>query len=190
MLALGLITMYSRCGLLPDAVAVYDALIATAGGGRPDAVVINALVSACGRCGEPGQALRLLDDIDRFGLQLDDLGFRLLAAVAGETGDAVAAKRLLARLQRALPASGADGLDCHQLIKALLGNITSSKDMLEPSHCASSIITNTLSVLDMMGQQGISNANHFSPLVAACTITGNVVLAGRCMHVSAAAWLP
>jgi len=173
--------MYSRCGLLPDAVAVYDALTAAAGG-RPDAVVINALVSACRRCGEPGQALRLLDDIDRFGLQLDDLGFRLLAAVAGETGDAVAAKRLLARLQRALPASGADGLDCHQLIKALLDNVDGCKDMSEPNHRASSRIADALSVLDVMDQRGISkHANHFSPLVAACTVAGDVDL-GRQVH--------
>jgi pentatricopeptide repeat protein len=185
-LASGLITMYSRCGLLHDAVAVYDALIAAAavgGGSRPDAVFINALVGACRRCGEPGQALRVLDDIDRFGLELDDLGFRLLAAAAGEAGDAVAAKRLLARLQGRLTASGADGLDCHQLIKALLSNVDGGgQGIPEANDRAASRIADAFSVLEVMDQRGISkHANHFSPLVAACTVAGDVDL-GRQVH--------
>ena len=99
--AAGLVGVYTKCGHLDDAVAVYDGLMAAEG--RPDTTVISALANAFRKHGQPARALSLLDHIERFHIVPDKMCLHQLAAACGETGDVAAAKRVLAWLQDATP---------------------------------------------------------------------------------------
>lgn len=102
--------------------SIYDGLIAS--GKQPNAFVINALIGTCRQCGEPGRALsRLLDDIDRFGVALNQVSIHLMTAACAEARDWQSAKRLLAKMEQAtffdiVPTM----VDCGQLAKALVSN--------------------------------------------------------------------
>jgi hypothetical protein len=115
--------LISACGRRRDLKQALDNTRFIASGHQPNVVVIGSLVSACRRCGEPGRALRLLDDLDRFNIAIDESSFHMLAAAAAEAGDAVAAKRLLVQLQGGRLPFKANSVDCGQLIKGLVTSI-------------------------------------------------------------------
>ena len=201
--ASSLISMYSKCGSLDDAVAVFadmcrrggpeldvgvwtammaafgqhgDALKALetyqqmlSAGHRPNAVVVNALVSACRQCGHPGRALHLLADIDRFGIKWDEMLLHMLAAACGEAGDAVAAKKLLAMMRGGGMGFKANTVDCGQLVKALVSNSNPDTDT------ATLNLNNALSVLDLMNEQGIPPTSQlFATLLPTCSDNGQL----------------
>ena len=152
---------------LDRAFDIFNALIAA--GHQPDTVVINALVGACRRCGQPGRALRLMDDIDRFGVKWNEILFHLLAAACGEAGDAVAAKKLLAMMRRGDMGFKADTTDCGQLVKALVSGSSPDTDI------ATHNLDDALSVLDLMDEQGIPlDAQLFAMLLPACGDNGEL----------------
>jgi pentatricopeptide repeat protein len=169
--------LISACGRrrdLKQALGVYAQFIAS--GHQPNAVLIGSLVSACRRCGEPGRALRLLDDLDRFDIAIDESSFHMLAAASAEAGDAAAAKRLLVRLQEGRLPFKANSVDCGQLIKGLVTGVDPD------SAGASSRIADALALLDLMEEQAIAqNSCHFTPVLAACAATGEAAI-GRQLH--------
>jgi pentatricopeptide repeat protein len=169
--------LISACGRrrdLTQALDVYAKFIAS--GHQPNVVVIGSLVSACRRCGEPGRAIRLLDDLDRFNIVIDESSFHMLAAAAAEAGDAVAAKRLLVQLQGGRLPFKANSVDCGQLIKGLVASIDPD------SAGASSRIADALALLELMEVEGIAlNSCHFTPVLAACAATGEAAI-GRQLH--------
>jgi pentatricopeptide repeat protein len=185
----GLIGMYGKCGRLEDAIAVYDAL-AKDRGRQPDVGVINALVHASRQCGQPGRALPLLDDMQRFRIAPDELCFHQLAAACAEAGDATAAKRMVEWMREGRLGFKASGTDCGQLVKALVARIIGPESGLKDSSSSSSSssggatrLTDALAVLQLMEDQGtMADAGHcFSMLFAACGEQGEVDV-GRRLH--------
>ena len=152
---------------LDRAFDIFNALIAA--GHQPNTVVFNALVNACRQCGQPGRALRLMDDIDRFGVKWNEILFHLLAAACGEAGDAVAAKKLLAMMRRGDMGFKANTTDCGQLVKALVSGSSPDTDI------ATRNLDDALSVLDLMDEQGIPPTSHlFAMLLPACADNGEL----------------
>jgi len=186
---------------LDHAFAVYETLTAAHSHHLPNMVVINALINTCRQCGHPGRALpRLLDDVERFGLQLDALAFHLLTAACGEAGDRETAKRLVAKLRGGHLDFTPDAVDCAQLIKALLihteattrdhdHHLEASSDAVmgrESARLSSSggkaslSPADAVSVLEVMDERGIApNRGCFALLLPACGESGDLALARR-----------
>ncbi len=88
---------------------------------------MSELMRMCLAAKQPRRAVALLDDIDRLQLPLDNLMFGLLARASSMSSDAVAAKRLLGKMQKTSGGGSStvvgsfkpNAMDCSQLILTL-----------------------------------------------------------------------
>lgn len=75
-----LVTMYSKCGSLEDAVSVFELMIS------PDLVSWNAIIAAYGQHGNYDKALSLFEEMEKSGVKPDGVTFLSVLSACGHVG--------------------------------------------------------------------------------------------------------
>ncbi len=116
----------------------------TASGVKRAQRVFSGLMNVCLLCKQPHRALPLLDEMEQWSLTLDRSSFCHLLRACGSTGDAVTAKKLLAKVKAEAQFNKVNVIDCTQLVLAF-----------ERNRHGTIQIEEVRSVLDVMRQQGV-----------------------------------
>jgi pentatricopeptide repeat protein len=130
--ATSLITLFGKENNIDQAWKVYQTLLESKEH-KPNPFVYNALLSACKRCGQYEQSIRLLNDMEKYGVNPDELGFRLLIGACVQTNDVETAKKLVEKVTSQEYTVALDAYHCTRLLQifAKEGRMSDAANMLE-----------------------------------------------------------
>lgn len=129
-----LISAFKHIQDLAKALEVYRLLVAPSSKARPNTAVTKSMLSAHRQLRHKhnesqAYSQQLWQDVERFGVKVDDMCFHLFAAACGEEGDAATAGKIVARLKTFMAEKGTSSsslgwqvgaVDCGQLCKAFV----------------------------------------------------------------------